>query len=162
MRWMERIAGVAAGAMAVIAAIVCFTLPAALVGMNDVLYGPGISDGARAALLAPVALAVVAALVLAVVALLDARRSEAAGRNWPLAILGFLALVVLAAAVGDLLIGPVALTTKDPSVGPASAFFQINAGVAFVPTLLASALCLFAALRPRPAAPTPATVGAAA
>lgn len=134
MRWVERVAGALAGLLAIVAGALSATLPADLVMGSTAIFGPGESAILRQALLAPVAVIILAALVVAAVALLDA---PGPWRHRMLVGLGLVAAALCAAVVGALLAGDTNITYVSQPFSPNSLILQYNAGALFIPALLA-------------------------
>ncbi|HEU0026824.1 MAG TPA: hypothetical protein VFQ25_06875 [Ktedonobacterales bacterium] len=156
MRWIERVSGLLAGLLAVVAGLLSFQLPAARifasvscgVGCTEssVEYGPSVSASAHNAMILPVALTVVAALAIALVALLDAQRPA---HSFALVALALAATIVCAAGAGALLAGNTALVFAAPPLRHSGLIMQYNAGALFIPALVAAIICAIAVLWPR-------------
>ncbi len=162
MRWIERLSGLLAGLLAIVAGALAFQLHAVRIltpvscgdscTQSSVEFGPGVDLTAHSAIMPPVAIIVVAALALAAVALLDTRRPA---HSRFLSALTWLAVILCAIGVGMLLAGniDVEYNTTNP-LPPAGLLLQYNAGALFMPALLAAFVCAIAAIWPRrPAQP---------
>lgn len=161
MRWIERVSGLLAGLLAIAAGALALWLPAdqtlALVGCgagcaeSSVVFGPGISASLHNAIILPVAIIVVAALVIAAVALLDARRPA---RSRALVALALVSATVCLIGAGVLLAGNINVTYAPSPPSPSMLILQYNVGALFIPTFVAAIVCAFTVLWPRrPAQP---------
>lgn len=150
MRWVERIAGALAGLLAVVAGLLMVFKPATRSSGSVTYYGPGVSAPAHAAILPFAIMTTAAAIALATLALVDARRPER--RSSVMALILVLA-AICATGVSALLAGDVSIAIAEPLPRHSGLIQQYNAGALFIPALLAVVVCLIAALWPRPARP---------
>ena len=156
MRWIERVSGLLAGLLAVVAGLLALQLPAAQVSGNVTTYGPGISPSLHSAIMLPVAITIVAALAIALVALLDTRRPA---HSRALTALAVIATIGCAIGAGILLAGNVSLVFAAPPLHRSGLIQQYNAGALFTPALVAAILFDITIIWPR--RPTPATAARA-
>ncbi len=155
MRWIERVSGLLAGLLAIVAGLLAFQLPAVQTFGATTIYG-GVSASLHSAIILPVALIVVAGIATAAVALFDMRLPTP---NRVLAALSLMATALCAIGVGVLLAGNIDLVYA-PSPTSSGLFLQYNAGALFTPTLIATFVCALTVIWPRRPAP-PATAAPA-
>jgi len=156
MRWIERVSGLLAGLLAIVAGLLSFQLPAVQTfgpvncggncSQSSVEYGPGISASLHSAIILPVALTVIAALGVAIVALLDARRPT---HSRALGVAALVATIVCGVGAGVLLAGNISVTYATLPPSPSMLILQYNVGALFIPTLAAAILCVIAVIWPR-------------
>jgi hypothetical protein len=149
MRRIERVSGLLAGLLAIVAGLLAFWLPADQTVANTVVFGPGVSASLHNAIIPPVAIIIVAALAIATTSLLDARRPA---HSRALVALALVATIVCALGAGVLLAGNIALVFAAPPDRGSGLILQYNAGALFIPTLVAAIVCAITAIWPRRAA----------
>ena len=144
MRTTERIFGVLASVLGLVALVVSLTQRIVQVsGSSGVIYGPGIDASKRLAIFLPVALTVLGVALASLSALLDARRSPQRG-TW----LAVLLVGVVIGFVGVLLLSAngVWLDLGTPSGSLAPGTSQASVAALYVPAVLAGAVATLLAL----------------
>lgn len=142
MRWVERVAGVVAAALALGALGFALSQRVTTVATGSVVYGPGVDASATLGMFLPLGLAVAAALIACLAALRDSGRGARRGM-WT----GLLAIAALFCVAGVVTLG---LNSVWVETGvPPEASWQISAAVVFAPAALAALIAMFSALRPR-------------
>lgn len=161
MRWIERVSGLLAGLLAIVAGALALWLPAdqtlppvgcgAGCTESSVVFGPGVSASLHNAIILPVAIIIVAALAIAAVALRDARRPA---HSRVLVALALVAATLCAIGAGVLLAGNINVTYATLPPSPSMLILQYNVGALFTPALAAAILCAVTVIWPRrPAQP---------
>lgn len=142
MRWVERVAGMLAAALALLALGFALSNQVITTTTGVVVYGPGMTNSGALGRFLPLGLAVVAALLTCLAALLDSRRNTRCGL-WT----GLLASAALFCVAGVVTLG---LNSVWVEIGvPPESSWQISAAVVFAPAALAALISLLGALRPR-------------